>query len=132
VVVGDFNASPFSPEVVGAHGLHALGVRGVRDRTTRRTNERDVAFFYNPMWRKYGYGQDAGAATHHYVGYDETEHVWHMFDQVVTRPETADRVPEDRIRIVRATGPFSFVNDRGIPNDREASDHLPVVFFWDL
>lgn len=132
VIVGDFNASPFSPEVVGANGLHALGVREVRDRFTRRTNETDVAFFYNPMWRRYGYGADAGAATHYHAGYDTVEHVWHMFDQVVTRPDEANRLPEDRIHIVRTAGDLSLLDPRGRPHAGEASDHLPLVFFWDL
>jgi hypothetical protein len=52
VVAGDFNADPFAPEVVGANGLHALGVRTVRGEFARRTNEQAVTFFYNPMWRK--------------------------------------------------------------------------------
>jgi hypothetical protein len=132
VIAGDFNASPFSPEMVGANGLHALGVREVREQYLRRTNEENVAFFYNPMWRKYGHGPDAGAATHYHAGYETTEYFWHMFDQVVTRPETADRLPEDRIQIVRAVGSFSLINHRGNPNEREASDHLPLLFFWDL
>lgn len=132
VLTGDFNASPFAPEMIGAHGLHALGVREVRERFTRRTNEEDVAFFYNPMWRQYGYGPDAGAATHYYGGYGATEHLWHMFDQVVTRPDTADRLPEDRIRIARTIGPLSLLDPRGNPNERDASDHLPLLFFWDL
>lgn len=132
VIAGDFNASPFSPEIVGAHGLHALGVRTVRDQFVRRTNEDDVAFFYNPMWRKYGHGPDAGSATHYHPGYATTEHFWHMFDQVVTRPETAGRLPEDRIEIVRAAGNRPLLDARGAPDERDASDHLPLLFFWDL
>ena len=132
LIAGDFNASPFSPEIVGAHGLHALGVREVREQVARRTNESDVSFFYNPMWRKYGHGADAGSATHYYPGYETTEYFWHMFDQVVTRPDTADRLPEERIQIVRTVGPRSLLDSRGTPNDHEASDHLPLIFFWDL
>lgn len=132
VIVGDFNASPYSPEMVGSHGLHALGVREVRARFTRRSNEEEIAFFYNPMWRKFGHGPDAGSATHYYPGYEATEYFWHMFDQVVTRPETANLLPEDRIQIVRTIGSRSLLDHRGNPNEREASDHLPLVFFWNL
>jgi hypothetical protein len=55
-----------------------------------------------------------------------------MFDQVVTRPSEADRLPEDRIQIVREVGSLSLLDHRGNPDQAVASDHLPLLFFWNL
>lgn len=132
VVLGDLNANPFEPSVVGAGGLHAIGtklVRGETDRGVRGAGRADL--FYNPMWRLYGGDPagDAGAATYyHRGGYDPIEPFWHMLDQVVIRPEFADRLPPDRLRILTAAGPFPLLDAAGRPDARVGSDHLPVTF----
>ncbi|HEX4614266.1 MAG TPA: endonuclease/exonuclease/phosphatase family protein [Urbifossiella sp.] len=132
VVLGDFNANPFEPSVMGASGFHALGVRRVRQRTARavlRLGRRD--FFYNPMWRLYGSdpSTDAAAATYyHDKGNAATEPFWHMLDQVLVRPEVADRMPADRLRVLTTAGSESLVRPDGVPDRETASDHLPVTF----
>ncbi|MBX9625463.1 MAG: hypothetical protein K2X82_16775 [Gemmataceae bacterium] len=132
VILGDFNASPFEASVVGANGFHALGVRRVRGEFDRRVrNSGRFDFFYNPMWRMYGRDSagDAAAATYHYRDGDEVaEPFWHMLDQVLIRPEVADRLPPDQLRILAAAGVTPLVDVGGRPDDAAASDHLPVVF----
>jgi hypothetical protein len=103
-------------------------VRGEVDRAIRNADRAD--FFYNPMWRMYGTDSagDAGAATYHYLGHDETEPFWHMLDQVLIRPEFADRLPPQQLRILTRAGRVSLVDAGGRPNVASASDHLPVFF----
>lgn len=132
IIAGDFNAHPFDAAVVGSHGLHALGVRTVRDRTTRRVLGMERDFFYNPMWRVYGHSTDAGAATFFRAGNDAVEHIWHMLDQVVIRPDVLDAFPEDNLEILISVGLRSLTRRRGEPDSAFASDHLPIVFEWNL
>lgn len=132
VILGDFNASPFEPAVVGANGLHALGVRQLKGRADRTFVSEPTDFFYNPMWRLYGHGRESGSATHYFHGYNEVEPIWHMLDQVVVRPEALVRFPETELRIVTTAGPVSLWNADQIPDEAAASDHLPLVFQWDL
>jgi hypothetical protein len=132
LIAGDFNANPFDSAVVSAEGMHAIGVRSLRGRSDRTYLSEPSDFFYNPMWRVYGHGIDAGAATHHYHGYDAYELIWHMTDQVVLRPEALDLFPEDELRILGGVGEESFTDRFGVPDREAASDHLPIAFAWNL
>lgn len=131
VVLGDLNANPYEPSVLGADGLHAIGARRVRSRTDRavRTAGRSD-FFYNPMWRLYGSDPagDAGAASYYYHGYEPTEPFWHMLDQVLIRPECADRMPPGELRLVTAAAATRLTDADGLPDAGAGSDHLPVTF----
>ncbi len=132
VVLGDLNANPHDPAVLGADGLHAIGVkrvRGLTDRAIRNAGRAD--FFYNPMWRLYGVdpGGDSGAGSYYYHGgYDATEPFWHLLDQVMIRPEFADRLPPDELRLVAVAGGVRLTTPDGHPDSDLGSDHLPVVF----
>lgn len=136
VIAGDFNADPFESAVAGWDGLHAIGlqaIRGTSGRTVRGGAGR-TDFFYNPMWRVYGHAHHlhAGAATHFWTGGGTYELGWHMLDQVVLRPGEASRFPESELRIVTEIGGFSLLDPHGLPDARAASDHLPVLFQWNL
>ncbi len=136
VVAGDFNAHPFESAVTSADGLHAMGVRSIRGRGSRRI--RGAAgrtdFFYNLMWRLYGQqsAHDAGTATHHWMRNQVHEFGWHMLDQVVIRPGETDRFPENHLQVVTRVGGISLLDAAGRPDVAVGSDHLPVVFHWNL
>jgi len=135
VITGDFNAHPFESAVTDSDGLHAIGVRTIGSSTARKVRGAGVAadFFYNPTWRLYGQQQaEAGAATHYWIGESARELGWHMLDQVVLRPEESARFPEDQLRIVTQVGGISLLDADGLPDRQTASDHLPVVFRWNL
>lgn len=159
VVAGDFNAHPFESAVADADGLHAIGVRAVQPRPTTKPpkpgavprpkkppkpapiGRRKVSgagagreFFYNPMWRLYGHQQhpDAGAATHYWTRGWAHELAWFMLDQVVIRPSESARFPEDQLRIVTRIGNLPLLDAHGLPDAQTASDHLPLVFQWNL
>ena len=55
-----------------------------------------------------------------------------MLDQVVLRPEEIGRFPEDQLRIITRVGAISLLDPEGLPDSRTASDHLPIVFHWNL
>ncbi len=136
IIAGDFNAQPFESAVVDADGLHALGVKSVRAAATRKVRGAGAAtdFFYNPMWRAYGHRlhPEACAATHYWIGAWAHEFGWHMLDQVVLRPGESARFPEDQLRIITQVGSIPLLDADGLPDVQTASDHLPVVFHWNL
>lgn len=135
IIVGDFNAHPFDSSVLDSDGLHAIGVKSIRSSNTRRVQGLANApdFFYNPMWRAYGQEHsDAGAATHYWLGRRSYELAWHMLDQVVIRPEECANFPEDRLSIISRVGAVSLLGADGLPDRVTASDHLPLVFEWNL
>lgn len=132
VIVGDFNAHPFESAVVDADGLHALGVRTLAGQAYRTVASEVRPFFYNPMWRLYGHGPDAGSATHYYPGTGSSEFVWHMLDQVLVRPSDPWLVPETEVRILRTAGAKPLVRADGRPDEVKGSDHLPILFPWHL
>jgi exonuclease III len=136
IVAGDFNAHPFESAIVDSDGLHAIGVQAVRTSTARAVRGAGAAteFFYNPMWRTYGHQQhpEAGAATHYWLGSWAHELGWFMLDQVVLRPGESVRFPENQLRIITQVGALSLLDSGGLPDSRTASDHLPIVFQWNL
>jgi hypothetical protein len=136
IVVGDFNAQPFESAIVSSDGLHAIGIRQESNQTSRAirlTDEREE-FFYNPMWRLYGHvpSEEAGMATHYWQNRLAGELFWHMLDQVVLRPEECTSFPEDRIKILTKVGAIHLLAPDGIPDKTVGSDHLPLVFHWNL
>jgi len=136
IIVGDFNAHPFESSIISSDGLHAIGIRAYKNASNRRirlgTSSED--FFYNPMWRKYGSSpkREAGLATHYWQNNLAGELFWHMLDQVVIRPEECPRFPERRIRILTKIGRVELLAPDGTLDPGVGSDHLPILFQWDI
>lgn len=86
------------------------------------------------MWRLYGHRPtaEAGAATHYWQNGLAGELFWHMLDQVVIRPEECDHFPEDRLRILTRVGTVELLAPNGTPDTGVGTDHLPLVFHWNL
>lgn len=136
IVVGDFNANPFESAVFSSDGLHAVGVRHVNNQTSRtvRLGEDREDFFYNPMWRRYGHVGylESGTATHYWQNSLAGEIFWHMLDQVVIRPEECPRFPEEQLQILTRIGTVELLAPDGTLDTRVGSDHLPIIFQWNL
>jgi hypothetical protein len=81
--------------------------------------------FYNPMWKflsneapPYGtYFYDSGGIVNYY---------WHIFDQVIMRPQLIEAFDDDSLSIVTQIGGTSLLA-KGKP-DKQYSDHLPIFF----
>jgi len=98
IVVGDLNMNPFEPGLVGAVGLHSVMSRQVAARGSRTVKGNEYQFFYNPMWSHLGDGSGDTAGSYFY---DSTQHVnyyWNVFDQLLLRPELAERFDPSRLR----------------------------------
>ena len=140
IVLGDFNAQPFESAILASDGLHAIGIRSMKNQVGRKIAAlKELAdFFYNPMWRLYGHlpTKEAGMGTHYWEKQFGQEYCWHMIDQVVIRPEEAARFPEDQLKIITEVGGNSpganAISLLGVDGKPEPSDHLPLVFHWNL
>jgi|GEM_PF-2965238 len=136
IILGDFNAHPFESAILSSDGLHALGVRHVANKTQRlvRWGDEKEDFFYNPMWRQYGHVAilEAGMATHYYQNSQAGELCWHMIDQVVIRPEECPSFREEDLKIVSKVGTITLLTPDGAPDKSVGSDHLPIVFHWNI
>ncbi len=126
ILVGDFNLNPFEAGMAG--GLHSVMSRQVASRGTRTIQGREYQFFYNPMWGHFGDAGSHTAASYFYDAGERVNHYWNMFDQVLLRPELAERFDSGQLGILKAIGPLSLVRPDGRPNQQVASDHLPLLF----
>ncbi len=127
IVIGDLNMNPFEAGIVGAGGLHGVMDRRVAASGYRVVRQFRRPFFYNPMWSKFG---DAGGSPPGTYFRNDGLHVsyfWHMFDQVLLRPTLLGSLDHDGVDIVTEVGGQSLLTDRGRPDDKVASDHLPVI-----
>ena len=72
------------------------------------------------------------AGTYYYERAEHKVQFWHMFDQVLLRPDMISVFKNDELRILETDGLESFLNNSGIPESRKFSDHLPVLFSLDI
>lgn len=128
ILVGDFNMNPFETGLVSSVGLNAVMSRRVASRLTRSAQGRDYPFFYNPMGNHFGDSQSETAGSYYYDAGEHVNYYWHLFDQLLLRPELAERFDPERLSIVKATRSLSLIRSDGRPDDTKGSDHLPLIF----
>ena len=126
ILVGDLNVNPFEAGIAG--GLSSVMSRRIASRGTRTVQGREYRFFYNPMWSHFGDAKSETAGSYYYDAGEHVNHYWHLFDQVLLRPELAERFDPSRLSIVRSAGGVSLVTEDGRPDGAKVSDHLPLVF----
>jgi hypothetical protein len=83
------------------------------------------------MWNFLGDETEHPPGTYYYDSGKTVNHYWHMFDQVLIRPEIRANLRYDTLRIVDHDGEESLVTEGGRP-DRDKSDHLPITFILEL
>lgn len=126
IVIGDLNLDPFDSAIVKARGLHAVMSQEISKRRSRTVDAEKFPFFYNPMWNFLGDQTNGPPGTYYYDKSQAITYFWHIFDQVLLRPDLLDRFDFSNLRIIESDGPYSFL-DNGRPN-KLFSDHLPVFF----
>lgn len=128
VLVGDFNMNPFETGLVTASGLHAVMSREVASRGSRTVQGREYRFFYNPMWNHFGDANSNTAGSYFYNAAKPNSYFWNVFDQVLIRPELAEKFDPKSLQILKSVGKESLVRGNGRPDRTTYSDHLPIVF----
>jgi hypothetical protein len=129
VLVGDLNMNPFETGMVQANGFHAVMSRTVAARRERTVDGRSYPLFYNPMWSHFGDARGAPPGTFYRDKGDMISFFWHMYDQVLIRPDLIDRFVPSQLQIITQCDQEALIDARGEPN---VSDHLPLFFQMDL
>lgn len=127
VLVGDLNMNPFETGLVTANGFNATMSRKIAEKQKRIVNARSFPFFYNPMWSLLGDASHGPPGSYYCSQSEHVAYFWHMFDQILLRPDVLPMFQNNTLKIIDRVGELSLLNDNGIP-DKNISDHLPVLF----
>jgi len=127
LLIGDLNADPFDRRVHAATGLHAEKTRRIAGKQSRKVQRVVYRFFYNPMWRFLGRQPPDPEGTYFRRKAEHTTRFWHVFDQVLLRPDLLPHFAEPDVHILRDDGTTSFQKADGTPDKKVASDHFPVL-----
>jgi hypothetical protein len=128
LLVGDLNMNPFDHGLVAAFCFHATMDRRIAARGARMVDKRQYSFFYNPMWSLLGDASPGPPGTYYYREAGHVAYFWHMFDQVLLRPEVLPMFHNADLRIIETDGSVGFLKQNGTPDESVASDHLPIMF----
>ncbi len=128
LLVGDLNMNPFESGAVSAVGLHGVMTREVAMRNSRFVQGTDYPFFYNPMWGLFGEGREGPAGSYYYAKSGHETYFWNIFDQVLLRPALLPNFRNDDLKILADDGVGTLLSKRGLPDNKAASDHLPILF----
>ncbi|MBL8795846.1 MAG: hypothetical protein JNM56_18220 [Planctomycetia bacterium] len=82
------------------------------------------------MWGLFGDRTPGPPGTYFYSGSGPGNPYWNIFDQVLLRPDIMDSLVE--LKIIDTDGQESLLTDRGRPRIATASDHLPILFRFNL
>ncbi len=128
VLVGDFNMNPFEDGAVSAGGLHGVMTREIAMRESRTVQGSQHPFFYNPMWALFGDGREDPAGTYYYAASGYRAYFWNIFDQVLLRPAVLPYFRNEDLKILTSDGVETLLSEKGLPDKKTGSDHLPIIF----
>jgi exonuclease III len=124
ILMGDFNMNPYDRAMNLAMGMNAMMTRACVASGHRTFLEKKYDFYYNPMWSLFGDGSEGPAGTVYNTS-NQGPYGWSMFDQVVINHSVVNKF--QGVRIMTHAGNTRLIDDRGRPDLRTASDHLPIV-----
>jgi hypothetical protein len=80
------------------------------------------------MWSRFGDLSEGPPGTFFLAKGEPLTYFWNMYDQVLLRPDLMDALVNGDPRVLTSTGTTALVQSDGRPDERSASDHLPVYF----
>ena len=130
LLVGDLNMNPYEDGVVTAQGLHAVMSRWIAKKETRTVKFQSNLYFYNPMWAHFGEKSEGHAGTYYYQSPKARADFWNIYDQVLVRPALLDYFRDEDVAILHQdlVDNVSLLAANGVPDERNISDHLPILF----
>lgn len=121
VVIGDFNAQPFSDELIWPGMFNATLFKDVVGRiAVKRVDGYSYPFMYNPTLEFFS--EAGGNCGSFYSASRPDTFYWHCLDQAIVSPSLADAVAE--YVYVREIGGASLMGP--VAPNRSISDHLPL------
>ena len=79
-----------------------------------------------------GHPEHEPAGTCYYPAAESRWYYWNMFDQVLLRPELLPAFRGQDLKVLVTDGSTALLDDKGLPNRKEFSDHLPLLFRLNL
>lgn len=117
VLCGDLNINPFEAGMIQATGLHTVMDKQIALKMKRVVQGKVYPFFYNPMWGFLGdLGRGAVSGTHYYSPAQHVNYHWHLFDQVIMRPEIIPIFDDNKLDIITKSNKDNFLSKNGIIN----------------
>lgn len=134
ILVGDLNMNPYEDGVVQYNGLHGVMTREIAQKEWRTVGGFESnRFFYNPMWRLFGEQPAGHAGTYYYSSPRARADYWNIYDQVLVRPALLPIFRDEDLRIIHDDVDLDLsLLQKGKPNRKEISDHLPILFRLDV
>ena len=99
----------------------------VENKRERDVYGKNYQMFYNPMWNFFG-DLNTPHSTCYYDSGGAFNFYKHIFDQVIVSADMVKYFDKDNLKIVTETSSGVLADGKGIPNRKEYSDHLPIVF----
>lgn len=133
VLIGDFNADPYSESMVAPGALNAVMCRNMALRRKFRKQgtggfQKKIPMFYNAMWGALGDQTNIQQPGSYYNGGDLSDTaIWHALDQVLIRPSLIHVLYPDTPKFLTNIGSTSLLSPRANAVDTRISDHLPVL-----
>ncbi|MEY9828929.1 hypothetical protein ABIA25_000744 [Sinorhizobium fredii] len=133
VLIGDFNADPYSESMVAAEALNSVMCRNIAIRMKYRTKgngryKKIIPMFYNAMWSALGDQTDTQQPGSYYNGGDLSDSaIWHALDQVLIRPSLIPVLNTGTPKFLTRIGSTSLLSPQANAVDTSISDHLPVL-----
>lgn len=127
VLCGDFNMNPFERGLVEAGAFHAMMTQDSVQSGFRTVMDQEFPFFYNPMWGLIGDRTVGPPGTYYSRRSSPLSYDWNVLDQVLFRKDVLPYF-EDDPQVLTSTGTKSLINQRGRPDKKNLSDHLPLLF----
>lgn len=129
-LVGDFNMNPYHDGMTSATGFHGQMTRQLAGQIDRVYHKRSRRRFYNPMWRLFGDHTDEPPGSYYWDSSAPHNHHWHLLDQLLIRMEIIGQL--SGLRILTEDGKHSLIDSSHVPDRKQFSDHLPILFRLDL
>lgn len=123
LIIGDFNTSPFAPEMVNKKALNAVLFKELIEKQEIVTyDRRQYRRFYNPMLLFLS-ERDKVYGSHYYSSGIDTIN-WYAYDQFCVRKTLVDKVKT--FNYCKSAGNICLVTKNNLPN-KKYSDHLPLL-----
>lgn len=127
ILIGDFNMNPFEDGIVASNGLNS---HQDLNYLSNNLKGRDIdgtlyKFFNNPMWNFLGDNEIPYGTLYHRTS-GHISHEWHIFDQIMIRPEMKAHISKKSFKIVSNICGQTLLKKYNRPNDKY-SDHLPII-----
>jgi len=122
IIIGDFNANPFSEELLQYNCFNSVLFQEViKSQKKRIVENKEYERFYNPILNYIS--EDNKMYGSYYHTSDPATTVWHCIDQIIVSADLVDSI--GRVSYLRSIGEKSLIKTRR-PNSEIYSDHLPL------